>query len=152
MVSAANAGGYDVESYLVPGQEPFGSYPLASSPSRVLYGVHDGAIPGTNHPTNNGLDPYVATRGEDGWSTAYVGIPANLPYSKSFASTLDGADSRPRKLRLRRPRNLLALLRRRQHGNPGPSRRRQPRPGNESERRNRSGNSSRLNREAPRHA
>ena len=94
LVSALNAGGYDVESYLVPGQEPFGSYPLASAPSRVLYGVHDGAIPGTNHPTNNGLDPYVATRGEDGWSTAYVGIPANLPYSNSFASTLDAADSR----------------------------------------------------------
>ncbi len=56
--------------------------------------MHDGAIPGTNHPTNNGLDPYIATRGENGWSTVYVGIPANLPYSKSFASTLDGADSR----------------------------------------------------------
>jgi sugar lactone lactonase YvrE len=93
LVSAANAGGYDVESYLVSGQTPFGGYPRAESPSRVLYAVHDGAIPGTNHPTNNGLDPYVATRGADGWNTSYVGIPANLPYSNSFASTLDAADA-----------------------------------------------------------
>jgi hypothetical protein len=91
LVSAANAGGYDVESYLVAGQTPFGGYPDAEG--RVLYGVHDGAIPGTNHPTNNGLDPYVATRGTDGWSTDYVGIPANLPYSDSFASTLSAADA-----------------------------------------------------------
>ena len=94
LVSASNAGGYDVESFLNAEQEPFGGYPYAENPPRALYGVHDGAIPGSGHPTNHGLDPYVATRGEEGWSTSYVGIPANLPYStESFASPLAGADS-----------------------------------------------------------
>ena len=68
-------GGYDVESNLIPGQTPFAGYPEARG--RVLYGVHDGGIPGTGHPTNRGIDPYVATRGNEGWSTEYVGIPAN---------------------------------------------------------------------------
>jgi hypothetical protein len=93
LVSAAKAGGYDVESDLVAGQSPFGGYPLASNPSRFLYGVHSGAIPGTGSPTNHGLDPYVATRGADGWTTTYVGIPAAGPPSDaSFASTLAEAD------------------------------------------------------------
>lgn len=94
LVSAGYAGGYDVESFLNAEQEPFGGYPYAENPPRALYGVHDGAIPGSGHPTNHGLDPYVATRGENGWSTSYVGIPANLPYSaESFASPLAGADA-----------------------------------------------------------
>jgi len=96
LVSAANADGYDVESYLVPGQTPYGGYPQASGAtgtSRVLYGVHDGGIPGTGHPTNHGVDPYIATRGENGWSTKYVGIPANDPFASApFASTLLEAD------------------------------------------------------------
>ena len=29
---------------------------------QVLYGVHNGGIPGTGNPTNRGVDPYVATR------------------------------------------------------------------------------------------
>ena len=94
LVSAGNAGGYNVESYLTPGQEPFGGYPNAENPPRALYGVHDGAIPGSGHPTNHGLDPYVATRGADRWSTSYVGVPANMPYSdEAFASPLAGADA-----------------------------------------------------------
>ena len=47
-----------------PGQTPFGGYPEAESPRAVLYGVHDGGIPGIDHPTNSGVDPYVATRGQ----------------------------------------------------------------------------------------
>ena len=62
LVSAANAGGYDVESNLIAGQTPFAGYPEAEG--RVLYGVHDGGIPGTDHPTNRGVDPYLATRGK----------------------------------------------------------------------------------------
>ncbi len=92
LVSAADTGGYDVESGLVTGQTPFGDYPEASGASgtsRVLYAVHDGGIPGAGHPTNRGPDPYVATRGENGWSTEYVGIPANIdPASDPFSSTL----------------------------------------------------------------
>jgi sugar lactone lactonase YvrE len=78
LVSAADTGGYEVESDLVPGQVPFGAYPAADSPPRVLYSVKDGLIPGTDHPTNYGPDTYVATRGGGGWSTKYVGIPSNL--------------------------------------------------------------------------
>jgi len=89
LVSAASAGGYDVESDLVPGQSPYAGYPEANS--RVLYGVHDGGIPSTGQPTNRGVDPYIATRGENGWSTEYVGVPANNPFSsKPFSSAPTG--------------------------------------------------------------
>src|SRR4029077_3985104 len=88
-------GGYDVESNLVPGQTPFDGYPRAEGPLRVLYGIHNGAIPGVaGNPTNRGVDPYVATRGSEGWTTSYVGIPANNPFASSpFSSTLAGADA-----------------------------------------------------------
>ena len=94
LVSAANTGGYDVESNVVPGQSPFAGYPEANG--RVLYGVHNGGIPATNHPTNKGLDPYLATRTNNGWSTEYVGIPSNDPEaaaSNPFSSTPSGADA-----------------------------------------------------------
>ncbi|HEY7256950.1 MAG TPA: hypothetical protein VH476_09745 [Solirubrobacterales bacterium] len=93
LASAVSTGGYDVESNLVAGQEPFGSYPDAEGPSRVLYGVHDGGIPGAGKPTNHGVDPYVATRGSDGkWTTEYVGIPADgTPSTSPFASTVNEA-------------------------------------------------------------
>jgi sugar lactone lactonase YvrE len=95
LVSSAHAGGYDVESNLVPGQTPFDGYPNAESPLRVLYGIHNGAIPGVaGNPTNRGVDPYIATRGSEGWTTSYVGIPANDPFATSpFSSTLAGADA-----------------------------------------------------------
>jgi hypothetical protein len=98
LVSAADAGGYDVESSLVPGQVPFSGYPEATDGAgqpRVLYGVHYGAIPGAPNPTNHGVDPYTATRTDAGWRTDYVGIPAAGPPSeKPFASSLVGADAR----------------------------------------------------------
>jgi hypothetical protein len=94
LASAASTGGYDVESSLVAGESPFGGYPEATGPSRLLYGVHDGGIPGSNHPTNRGVDPYVATRGATGWSTEYVGTPANNPFAASpFSSTPSGASA-----------------------------------------------------------
>ena len=97
LVSAGNSGGYDVESSLVAGQTPFENYPDAVNPTgepRVLYGVHDGGIPGTGSTTNRGIDPYVATRGENGWSTRYVGIPANgTPSTSPFSSTLAESDA-----------------------------------------------------------
>lgn len=97
LVSAANTGGYDVESDLVPGQAPYGGYPQASGAtgnSRVLYGIHDGAIPEVaGDPTNKGVDPYVATRGNLGWSTDYVGIPSGVDKASGpFSSTLAEAD------------------------------------------------------------
>jgi hypothetical protein len=92
LVSASNSGGYDVESDLVAGQTPLAGYPEANG--RVLYGVHGGGIPGTNNPTNRGVDPYVAARGENGWSTEYVGIPSNTtPSAAPFASTLLAGDA-----------------------------------------------------------
>ncbi len=93
LVSATDSGGYDVESSIVAGQTPFGGYPEAESPPRVLYGIHDGAL-SVGSPTNHGIDPYVATRGQNGWTTEYVGIPAaGSPSSSAFASTLLEADS-----------------------------------------------------------
>jgi len=93
LVSAAFTGGYDVRSELTPGVTP-----LSTSPSAVdeaLYSMRSGTIPGiAGDPTNRGADPYVATRGKDGWSTRYVGLPATNPYaSEPFASPLLGFDS-----------------------------------------------------------
>jgi hypothetical protein len=92
LVSAANAGGYDVESDIIPGQEPPEAYPRATD--RVLYSLHRGTIPGiAGSPTNYGNDPYVATRGEGGWTTSYVGLPADgMPSDHPFGSPLLGAD------------------------------------------------------------
>ena len=92
LVSAPDTGGYDVESPLVPNREPFGGYPDAQG--RALYGIHSGAIPGPWNPTNRGVDPYLATRGQDGWTTEYVGIPADNPFAAApFSSTLDEANA-----------------------------------------------------------
>jgi sugar lactone lactonase YvrE len=91
LVSAANSNGYDVESAMVPGQKPYAAHPRAQD--RVLYGMHNGGIPGTGSPTNNGVDPYVATRGGDSWTTKYVGIPSDAtPGAPPFASPLAAAD------------------------------------------------------------
>jgi hypothetical protein len=93
LVSAANAGGYEVESDLSPGQTPLTAYPWAED--AVLYGLHFGSVPGIEgNPTNFGLDPYVARRGESSWSTSYVGLPANGMTEKSaFGSPLLEADA-----------------------------------------------------------
>ena len=46
------------------------------------------------NPTNRGPDPYLATRGDDGWSTRYVGIPADINMvSGPFSSTLAEASA-----------------------------------------------------------
>jgi hypothetical protein len=93
LMSAPDTAGYDVESDIVPGQAPFEGFPEAVAPSRVLYGMHQGAVPGGWNPTNLGLDPYVATRGGDGWTTQYVGLPADgMPSAHPFGSSLGGAD------------------------------------------------------------
>jgi NHL repeat len=92
LASADFTGGYDVVSDLAPGQSPFDGYPDAVD--KVLYAVRDGGIPNTGSPTNRGPDPYIATRGAEGWSTEYVGIPADGGFSKApFSSTLAGADA-----------------------------------------------------------
>jgi hypothetical protein len=95
LVSAFDTAGYDVESSLVAGQDPFHGYPDASDPTRVLYGTHAGAVPGPWNPTNRGPDPYVATRDEGArkWTTEYVGLPADLnPASGPFSSVLGEAN------------------------------------------------------------
>ncbi len=95
LVSAQYAGGYDVESNLVAGESPYGDFPSAENPPRVIYGIHDGAIPGVSgDPTNRGVDPYIATRTEEGWHTEYVGIPSNDPFAvRPFSSVPTGASS-----------------------------------------------------------
>ena len=92
LVSPEEQGGYDLESNVVPGQEPFGGYPHADN--RALFGMHDGGIPGVGKPTNRGVDPYVATRNAAAtrWETEYVGIPADAPSTEPFSSTLAGSD------------------------------------------------------------
>jgi hypothetical protein len=94
LASAEFTGGYDVESDLVPGQAPFSLNGQVSS--MVLYGVHDGGIPGAGNPTNRGLDPYVAVRDAAAkrWDTHYVGIPADNAFADGpFSSTLAEANS-----------------------------------------------------------
>jgi hypothetical protein len=94
LVSAADTGGYDVASSLVPGQEPLPGYPDAIDPPRALYTVHYGAIPGVGDAPNFGGDPYVATRGANGWTTKYVGLPVTgTPDPDVFSSALLGADA-----------------------------------------------------------
>jgi hypothetical protein len=92
LASAANAGGYDVESSLVPGQTPLIAYPNARD--RLLYGLHFGSVPGTaGSPPNYGVDPYVAERTPSGWQTRYVGIPSDeMADDGAFGSPLLGAD------------------------------------------------------------
>jgi hypothetical protein len=87
LVSAANAGGYDVRSDLIPGQVPLSAKPRVGD--RVLYSLNFGKIAGAGgEPTNHGIDPYVATRTDEGWSTAYVGISVGDPPSQPpFGST-----------------------------------------------------------------
>ncbi len=93
LVSAGNAGGYEVESSLVPGQTPYQGYP--SAPDRVLYGLHFGSIPGVaGDPPNYGVDPYLAERTDSGWATRYVGIPAGgMADRDPYGSPVLGADS-----------------------------------------------------------
>jgi hypothetical protein len=92
LASAADTAGYDVESFLAPGQEPFPGFPLA--PGRLLYATHSGAVPGPWNATNHGPDPYLATRTDKGWVTNYEGLPSDInPAAGSFSSVLGEADS-----------------------------------------------------------
>jgi hypothetical protein len=93
LASARNTGGYDVVSDVVAGQTPLVTSPRAQD--RVLYSIHFGLIPGVSgSPTNYGRDPYVATRGADGWTTEYVGLPADgMADEGAFGSPLLGTDS-----------------------------------------------------------
>jgi len=97
LVSAQNAGGYNVASDVLGSPAPFGGYPGAKD--RALYAIQDGSVPGVSgNPTNRGPDPYLASR--DGanqrWDSEYVGIPADAPEgplaSPAFSSTLLGSD------------------------------------------------------------
>lgn len=91
LVSAAYTSGYDVESNLIPGLLPLPGFPNAAG--KVLYTVHLGSVPGSGNPPNKGGDPYLATRGQDGWTTQYVGLQADgTPSTQAFASTLLEAD------------------------------------------------------------
>ena len=57
---------------MVPGKEPLVAYPDASG--RLLYSLDSSIVPGVSgDPTNLGADPYVAVRGNSGWTTTYAG-------------------------------------------------------------------------------
>ena len=92
LVSAANAGGYEVESTLVPGQTPYAGYPNAQD--SVLYSLHFGSLPGiAGEPPNFGRDPYVAERGDEGWVSHYVGLPgAGMADPEPYGSPVLAAD------------------------------------------------------------
>lgn len=96
LVSAANAGGYEVESTLVPGQAPYQGYPNAQD--RVLYSLHFGSIPGiAGEPPNFGRDPYLAERTATGWVSRYVGLPgAGMADPEPYGSPVLGADDQLR--------------------------------------------------------
>lgn len=92
LVSALDAGGYDVASNIVQGETPLPAYPQAQD--SFLYTTSVGKLPGVGgYPVNLGTDPYIASRGSDGWTTKYVGLPATLPSDAPFASTLSGANA-----------------------------------------------------------
>lgn len=93
LASAGNAGGFDVESDIVPGLAPLEAYPRATD--SLIYSLHFGVVPGVaGSPTNFGLDPYVARRTESGWKTEYVGLPADgMADEGAFGSPLLGADT-----------------------------------------------------------
>ncbi len=92
LVSAPDTGGYDVRSGLSPEVDAIATSPDAAD--AVLYSMRSGTIPGVaGHPTNRGADPYLATRGANGWSTRYVGLASNNPFAGGpFASPLSGFD------------------------------------------------------------
>jgi hypothetical protein len=91
LASAANAGGYDVTSDLLSGEQPLRARPRVAD--QVLYSVNFGTIPGAGDPTNLGRDPYVARRGPNGWTTSYAGIPATgIPSDAPFGSPVAGSD------------------------------------------------------------
>ena len=118
LVSSGESGGYDVESNLVPGQTPYAGYPQASGAagtSRVLYGVHDGALPGVaGHPTNKGVGSLRRHPRRRRLDHRIRRRPRQQPL-RHRALLLDSHGRRlePRHLRLRRLRRLLAVLRRR---------------------------------------
>jgi hypothetical protein len=70
LVSPLDAGG----TFLSP-EGPNTGY--ATSPSRLAFSGRQGVIPGSGSPTNANSSLYVATRTTTGWSTRYIGLPAD---------------------------------------------------------------------------
>ena len=105
LVSAADQGGYDVESELAAGQAQLDAYPDAKD--RLLYSMHFGVIPGhRRQPDQPRARPVPrGSRRTTAGRTKYVGLPANgMADEGAFGSPLLGADTRPPELRLRRRR------------------------------------------------
>jgi hypothetical protein len=91
-VSALDTSNYDVESNQIPNGAPLSGFPEATDPPRVAYTLSSGSIPGTDNPTGYLGDPYIATRTDAGWTTQYVGLPADRTNDgQPFSSPLLGA-------------------------------------------------------------
>jgi hypothetical protein len=61
--------------------------PYATGPSKMGYAGFLNAIPGTGEPQNSafGVEPYMATRTENGWVTRYVGVPGSKALGQTSA-------------------------------------------------------------------
>ena len=67
LASASSTGGYNVASDLVPGQSPLPGFPSATGPSKLLYTLASGSIPGSEtrprSPTTHTSPPAAKTVG-----------------------------------------------------------------------------------------
>ena len=118
LVSAADAGGYDVSRPRPRPGHPSG-LPAGPGPSRALYSLNRGRDPRRRRQSDQPRhDPYVATRGTDAGPRVRRhprgGTPAGRPF---WSAPLEGGP-RPLHVRLRRAGNLQPLLRRRQDRHP----------------------------------
>jgi hypothetical protein len=95
LVSAADQGGYDVDSDMIPGDSAL--VQGAQAHDRFLYSIRYGSLPDiAGSPTTFGHDPYVAERNEAAqeWQTTYVGLPADsMPSTHPYGSPLAGQDA-----------------------------------------------------------
>ena len=117
LVSAANTGGYDVESSLVAGQTPSAATPKPDeSAPRCSTASTTAASPAPAiRRTAASIPTWRPAAHEAGRPNTSASPPSGTPSTAPVQLDARGSRRQPRHLRLRRARNLLAVLRRRQH-------------------------------------